>query len=587
MNSRRIARVYLDALGPTRFLIPLHLGVVFAGTLLASAPPLLLGLLVDRYSGGTTVRSLYGISIVALVVGAGLLAWLFEYVRSYLQSVVAERLSCSFQISLYAHLQRLSADFYQLGRVGEITARLTHDVNNGVRPMYHNMVEIISGLVMMGVALGYLWWHSLPMLGLFVVLSAITTGVSVWALPKVYANFRKLQNNNGALNGQITEAVSVHSLVRAFAGEQRARQRMRPLIDQLKEQQLIAESFLWRFMAWLWAFDFVLAPFAILLAGALLVANGSATAGSLVSGVLYWRMAVRYKMALNSGITAFMSGLGSLKRAVDFFDQTPLVADRADAVAFVCGVGTLCFTNVTFSYPQARDIFQLGPLDLRIGGGERCALLGVSGAGKSSLAQLISRVYDPQQGCITLDGTDIRQFKQRSLRSAIGFMTQDTQLFDASLRDNLLFADSAADDRRLYEVLEQAELGDFTATLEDGLDTRIGERGVRLSGGQRQRLAIARLLLLKPVIVILDEPTSALDAATENGIWKSIDHLFAGVTQLLITHRIASALHADNIVIIDQGRLIDQGDAAMLYGSCELFSRMCQAQQIVPQGGVA
>ncbi|MFW5844934.1 MAG: ABC transporter ATP-binding protein [Planctomycetota bacterium] len=579
MRLRSAMAHYRDSLhGSGRLIVP-HLACVAITGVIAASPPMLVGLLVDRVQAGTALLDGHLPLALLLLGGSGLVYLGLGFGRDHLVTVIGERAGCRFQCALYDHLQRLSADFYQASRVGEITARLTHDVDRGVRPLYRNLVEGLTGLVMLLTASCCLAWYAPSLFAVFAGLATVSIGLSLWALPAIHRNFRALQDDNGHLNAQITEAVSVHSLVRAVARERDAQARMQPLIDTLAVRQVTAERFLWRFLVLVWSFELVLGPFLLLLVGARLIAAGE-SAGAIAAAVLYWRLAAEFKWKLTNGITGLMSGFGALARAVAFFTETPLVADRPDARPLPSGPGAIDCTGVVFTYPSARDDFRLGPVDLHVPAGSRCALLGPSGGGKSTIAQLLCRIYDPDAGRIRIDGVDIATVTQASLRRRIGFMTQETQLFDGDLATNLRFAAPDATDAELRAALQQAALGDLLDELPEGLGTPIGERGIRLSGGQRQRLAIARLLLLDPAIIVLDEVTAALDADSEAAIWTSIDHLFTGRTQLVITHRIASALLADRVAVIDQGRLLACGSPQAVHRDCSRFRELCAAQHV-------
>ncbi len=575
--------IYFRHLGPERRLIALHLPCVLVDGALGALPPFLAGIFVNQLVSHPE-QPIFptGITLVA-VVGAGVIFTVLAFTTSYVRTMISERVGCRFQCELYEHLQRLSADFYQVNRVGEVTARLTHDVNRGIRPLYFQAVELLNGGTMLVVSAVCLAFASLPLFWVFFILTLLNFVVGLWAMPIVIRNFEKLQDNNGVLNAQITEAISVHSLVRSFAREEEAHRRMRPLIKSLADQEGVAMGFFLRFMIFVLGLDIVLGPFLILILGACFWDKGI-TAGSLVAALLYWRIGTNFKNRTIEGFTGVFSGIGAVRRAASFFEETPLVSDHTDASALPPGPGQIEFESVTFRYPHQREGFILGPISFSIPAGTRCAVLGPSGSGKTTLMQLLSRIYDPAEGEIRIDGHNIRSVTQLSLRQRIGFMTQETQLFDGTLRGNLLFANPQADEPEMLSVMTQAGLGVFLETLPEGLETIVGERGVRLSGGQRQRLALARLLLLDPEIVVLDEPTSALDAATEAEIWTSIEELLCGRTQIVITHRIATALRAEWLAVVHHGCLSASGTSEELFQTSALFRDLCAAQQVETGG---
>lgn len=393
----------------------LHILCIVGSGLLGASPPLLVGQVIDllwvEKVAPPPVWFVWGLCwLIAGVVLLGVLA----YGRYYLGTVISENAANRFQVELYRHLQRLSADFYQMNRVGEVTSRLTQDIHRGIRPLYVHLVDLGFGAVMLVTAAVAIAWVSPALFGVFAALFALDLVIGLRALPRIYRDFQQLQDDNGALNAQITEAVSVHGLVRAFAREREAEARMKPLIAKLARQQVKSERFLWKFLVFVWSFDLILGPFLILLVGAVLMRDG-ATPGTLATAFLYWKAAAQFKWSITSGATGLMSGLGALGRATAFFRETPLVADAPNAPELPPGPGELRFENVEFHYPNQRDHYQLGPVDLHIPAGRRCALLGVSGSGKTTLAQLLSRIYDPARGRVFVDGHDVRAVTQTSL----------------------------------------------------------------------------------------------------------------------------------------------------------------------------
>ena len=583
MTSPSLAATWLPHLRSVRLVIPVHMACVLVAPLIGLAPPLIAAWLVDGLVAQPQATGAVFLHWLPWLLAAGLAHLLLSWGRDHLGTVVSEHAGCSIQVSLYEHLQRLSADFYQLNQVGEITTRLTSDVNRGVRPLYGQVVEGLTGLLVLVAAALVIAWYSTPLVITFVILSVISLSVTALALPRIHRNFHRLQDANGQLSARITEAVAAHALVRAAAREDWAEARLGTVIERLRIRQVRAERFLIRYLVFIWAFDIFLGPFILLLIGAVLIAHGTA-AGSVVAAIMYWRLASEYRFKLTNGLTGVMSGLGALRRILAFFAETPLVADAPTAVPLRPGPGAIRFHQVQFRYPGRDSGFVLGPLDVDLPAGQRTALVGPSGAGKSTLVHLLCRVYDPDAGSISIDGQDLRTVTQVSLRRRLGCMSQDTLLFDGSLADNLRFVSAEATATDMRAALGQAGLEEFLAGLPEGLETRIGERGVRLSGGQRQRLAIARILLADPEIVILDEPTSALDARTEAEVWTAIDAACAGRTQLIVSHRIATALHADRVLVLEAGRLLAAGTAFDVHQVCTLFQRLCSAQHITVTG---
>ena len=320
------------------------------------------------------------------------------------------------------------------------------------------------------------------------------------------------------------------------------------------------------------------APLGLLFIGALFVGEGI-TVGALVAAYGYWQRATSPVSMILNNITQFFVSFSSLDRVLEFFEEQPSVADRPNAAALRVTEGRVDMTDLVFSYPVSdmpRPV--LRGFTLTIPPRQRVALIGESGAGKSTLVQLLLRLYDPQSGAIHIDGQDLRDVTQESLRLQIGLVMQETILLSGSVRDNLILAKNDANDEEIIAALRNAEAWDFVRELPEGLDTPLGERGARLSGGQRQRLSIARVFLKNPPVVVFDEATSALDTVTEQLIQNSMRRLFDGRTSIIIAHRLSTIVDCDRLVLLEKGRIVGQGTHEELRRTSERYSRMCEGQ---------
>jgi ABC-type multidrug transport system fused ATPase/permease subunit len=575
-----LAVAYAARFAPVRWLVALHLLSVVAGSALGVAPALFAGWVVDRLTRGGSPGS---VAVLALaILGAGLVHAAVGFASGYLGAAIGETVAMRFQVDLYRHLQRLGADFYHQTHIGEIATRLTGDVARGVSPVYGHVVDLLSGAAFLGAAMVALALLDARLFVAFAVLVAANILIFALLLPRIERIYHALQDENGKLAAHLAEAIAAHSLIRAFAREERAAGDVETRARDLATRQYAADRFLWRFMVMMWAFYVVVGPFGLLLAGSVLVAHGAAI-GVVVAAFFCWRRASDEMWNLCGGATGIAGAIGSMRRAFAFFAETPLVADLPGAPALALGHGAIRFEGVRFRYPTRGHEFELGPLDLELAAGGRTALVGASGSGKTTVAQLLTRVYDPRAGRIQIDGVDIAAVQQESLRSRVGVVMQETLLFTGTIRDNLAFVRRDADDARMMAALAAAGLADTVAGWSDGLGTVIGEGGFRLSGGQRQRLSLARVFLLDPPIVILDEATSALDAATEAAIWRAFDALLVGRTALIITHRMATALRADRVAVLERGRLVGSGDPRSLHSVCAQFRELCAAQRVRPE----
>jgi ATP-binding cassette subfamily B protein len=271
----------------------------------------------------------------------------------------------------------------------------------------------------------------------------------------------------------------------------------------------------------------------------------------------------------------------SLERVFGFFAEQPLVQQQPGAKALHVGAGRVELDGVEFCYPGHAHRPVLHSLSLVLEPGSSCGLVGASGCGKSTLAHLLMRFYDPTAGVICIDGQDLREVTLESVRRSIGLVQQEVQLWAGTIRDNLLFVNPQAEDAQLWEALDNAELGGFVRSLPEGLETVLGERGVRLSGGQRQRLGLARLFLSAPPLVVLDEATSALDGLAEKAVQRAMATLLQGRTALIIAHRLSTIIGCDTIVVMREGVLLDRGTHEQLLARCEYYHHLCAEQGLV------
>lgn len=313
-----------------------------------------------------------------------------------------------------------------------------------------------------------------------------------------------------------------------------------------------------------------------MLAGAWFVLGGELSYGGLISFILLVDVFLRPIDKITSVLESYPKGIAGFRRYTRLLDTAPDIADKPNAIDVSRLKGDIVFTNVSFSYSDHRRI--LAGLDLTIAAGETVALVGPSGAGKTTICSLLPRFYEIEAGSITIDGIDIRDMTQTSLRAQIGIVQQDVFLFGGSIRENVAYGNLAATEAEIVEAVRRAQLDELVASLPLGLDTIVGERGIKLSGGQKQRVSIARIFLKNPPILILDEATSALDTATEFAIQKSFAALSEGRTTLVIAHRLATVQHADRIVVVDETGIVEQGDHQALLARDSRYASLHRAQ---------
>ena len=482
----------------------------------------------------------------------------------------------NLQVALYSHIQGLSQDFFQRSRVGEVTARLNGDL------------EVVSSAPIQGVvwvlplaifSLVGMLTINLPLAGMFLLLAVVLGWVMHRWLPEIRRRNREVRDATGWVNALMTEYIAVNPLIKTLAREEVASATIARHSDdvRLRKEKLYAKQF--QITDTLQTLIKFLAPMILIFAGATMIARGRLSAGDLVAFWGYWIiMGGALGMILNTS-TQLFSLLGAADRIAEFFAERPSVQEPATPRPLGVVRGEIRLEQVVFRYPgspTAAPVLQ--GISLRVPAGQRLALVGPSGSGKSTLLQLLLRFYDPVEGIIRLDGIALPELAQSDLRSRIGMVMQESVFLSDSIRANLKLVRQEADDRQIWQALEQACAADFVADLPYELDTPLGERGVRLSGGQRQRLSLARVFLKDPPVVLLDEATSALDSATEALLQETLARLLANRTSITVAHRLATVYRAERIVVLDQGTVVAEGQHEDLVQDCPLYRKLCATQ---------
>lgn len=480
---------------------------------------------------------------------------------------------------LYEHVQHLSADFFQRNRVGEVTARLNNDMDvlgqasQATAPLLWQVVLVAQSLAMM-------LYINVPLTGLFAVLMVVVT---VWGrhfIPRLRRLSRSVRDATGDVSAAVTEYVAINDLIKAFSREDFAQARVEQETDALRQK---AEQFVW----WQYVFGDVLqvlvrfiAPFALLLTGAYLLAGDGLEIGDLVAFWGYWLMMGGAMVWVFRSIATVFTATAAADRIFDFFDERPLIRDAVDAREVSGLDGDIRFESVTFNYPTESQEVVLNEVSFHISSGRTVAVVGPSGAGKSTILQLILRFYDPKAGRVLIDGQDVRQLRQASLRRHIGMVMQESVFFAGTIEENLRLARPDASAAEVRDALRHANALALVDQMPGGVQTVLGERGVRLSGGQKQRLSIARVFLKDPPILLFDEATSSLDSVAEKLVQAAMDELMKGRTTLVVAHRISTVQDADEILVIDRGRIIGVGTHPQLLESCPVYYSLCAHQQL-------
>lgn len=517
--------------------------------------------------------------MVMLGILAGVVFFPVAYFGHLALSVLSSRLVVTFRMHLYRHLQKLSMSFYHENRSGDITARLTSDVDGGVQGVISALNMCVWALAVSVTSLVSMLWLSWRLTLIFVALNV--TYYAVWHLyrKRVGALARRVRDQAGEVNAFATEGVSSVVLMKAFAREEDFFSRFSDVQNRLYQTQVEAARTSLAFSDILQTIGKFLAPVAILGAGAILVERGL-TVGTLIAFWSYWTVVQSpISLLFNTGPT-FASAMASMDRIHDFLEQAPSPADRVGARHFRPREGKIEFRNLTFAYPGRKDKPVFRGMNLVVPPHSSLGIVGSSGAGKSTLVQLVLRFYDPDSGSIHFDDVDLRDMTQESLRRSTGVVLQESLLLSGTIRDNIRIGDETANDARIWTALEQAGADEFVRATGAGLDAEVGERGVALSGGQRQRLCIARVFLRNPPLVVFDEATSALDTATEAQIQQSMRLLLKGRTSILIAHRLSTIVACDRILMLKDGVVLGLAPHGELLTTCAEYADLVSKQDL-------
>lgn len=547
--------------------------LMIAGVVLNLLPPLLQRRIVDEVIGARNLGRLGG-AIVALV-GVYLAASLVEMAEQYIRHVLGQRFILDLRVRLYAYLQKLSLSFFERTSTGELMSRVTNDVNALEQFVTHGVTLTAVDLLRLLGATGVLMWLDWR-LGLVVL---IPLPAIAFALRRFNRRarpiFRRVRDRLGDINARLQDNLAGIRVIQAFGREEVECDRFHATSEEYYREQVRAIR-TWSTFFPLLGFIALMGGVLVLGVGARMVVLGDLTLGTLVAFLSYITSFYDPLRRLTEIDNIFQQAIAAGERVFELLDQVPEIQDAPDAIALETVRGEVVFDDVHFRYGDGDEV--LHDVTFRMAPGEVVALVGPSGAGKTSIANLLCRFYDPIHGRILLDGHDLRRIQLRSLRRHIAVVLQDTFLFNTTIRENLLYGKPDATDEELIAAAKAAYAHEFIMQLPKGYDTEIGERGVKLSGGQKQRLALARAILADPRILILDEATSSVDAEAEYLIQQALHEVLKGRTALIIAHRLSTIRNADKIIALENGRIREVGDHRELLARGGLYSQLYQRQ---------
>lgn len=564
-----------------RFAIRYPMRIVGAGIALLFAAAATLAIpdgfrrVIDRgFSGADTEIGQYFYYLFFIVVILALATSL----RFYFVSWLGERVVADLRVAVQRNLLALDPKYFEENRPSEIASRMTSDtsviemiVGTTISVALRNIVMGIGGII-------YLFTLSPKLAAMMLLGIPLAIGPIVLLGRKLRNVSRFSQDRIADVGAMIAETLGAMKIVQAFGQERREGDRFDAAVqDAFKtaRRRIVIRSMMTAIVITL-VFGAITM---VMWQAASDVINNQITGGAVAAFVLTGMIVAGAFGALTEVFGELMRGAGAAGRLSELLQEVPEIRAPANPKALPLPArGELHFNNVTFRYPTRLETAALEDFNLAVKPGELVAVVGPSGAGKSTLLQLVQRFYDPQEGGVTLDGIDLREADPAEIRKRIAMVPQDTVIFAASARDNLRYGDWGATDDALWDAAEAANAAEFLRQLPDGLDTYLGEAGARLSGGQRQRLAIARALLRDAPLLLLDEATSALDAESERLVQQALERLMQDRTTIVIAHRLATVRSADRIIVMDGGRIVEQGDHAALIDQGGLYARLAQLQ---------
>ena len=585
----RFARPYARDIAIFLVLVTLSAGI-------GVATPVLAGDIVNELTGTGGTRS--GVlALAGIIAGLAVFEALISLAMRWYGAKLGEGIIFDLRRAVFDHVQSMPVAFFTRSQTGALVSRLNNDVLGAQRAFTTTLSGLVSNGIAVALTLGVMFFQSWQITLLSLVLVPVFIIPAKWVGRKLAALTKESYDLNAAMNTQMTERFNVGGamLVKLFGRPETESHEFGDKADRVRSIGITTAMYARTFIVALTLVAGLSQALAYGLGGTL-VFGGTLTAGTVVTLALLLTRLYGPLTALSNVRVDVMSALVSFQRVFEVLDLKPLIREAEDARELPEGASSIAFRDVSFRYPGADEVSLASLEDLArpdhsdnghtvlrdvsfaVAPGELVALVGHSGAGKTTTASLVPRLYDVTGGAVEVGGVDVREVKQASLAAHIGMVTQDAHLFHDTVRENLRYARPDADDGQIWEALDRAQIGDVVRRLESGLDTVVGERGYRFSGGEKQRLAIARVLLKAPPIVILDEATAHLDSESEAAVQDALDSALEGRTSLVIAHRLSTVRRADKILVMEAGRVAETGTHGELVARGGLYAELYRTQ---------
>lgn len=552
--------------------------LVIVGSLLLSSLELIFPLVL-RYVMNTIIpqgemQALYLYS--GMLLGLYCLGYLLNYVVTYYGHFMGAKIENDMRHDLFRHLESLSFRYFDNSKTGQLMSRITSDIAEIGELSFRGPNDIIvCSLTMTGtiVILFFMNWK----LAIFItILLLVKTAETILTNRKMKASFKLNRVRAGEISAQVEDSLTGIRVVKAFTNEEFELQKFSKVSNALLDARVASYKILARFSSGISFFSSII-NVAMLVIGGTMIAMGQLPVSDFVAFFLYvGSIFMKPVLRLTVFTEMYQRGMAGFARFCEIMDDKPDFADAPNAINCERLQGNIIFKNVTFSYDHSSKV--INNINLNIKAGEIIAFVGPTGAGKTTICNLIPRFYDVQKGAIYIDGIDIKNITLESLRGNIGIVQQDVFIFSENVHDNIAYGRIDASEDEIIAAAKAAEAHEFITSLPDGYDTNIGERGVKLSGGQKQRISIARIFLKNPPILILDEATSSLDNETEKKIQRALNSLSKNRTTLIIAHRLATVQKADRIVVLTENGIVEQGKHEDLMAKKGVYYDLYQAQ---------
>lgn len=521
------------------------------------------------------------IETVLLTLSLILVIYMLQAVTTYIRirwgHYLGVRMENRMREELFSHLQDLSFSYFDRTKTGTIMSRITNDLFNIAEVAHHGPEDFLISIATIAAAYALMFSFSWELSLVSIIPLPIMLLYGIHFNRKLKAKNRAIRQKIADVNVAAENSIQGIREVKSYSQENFQKKKFGVSNAELKKSRERMYSTMANYQTGIsFMRDFYY--FMTIAGGILLISAGRCEIADLVTFVLYVSVVLPPIDRLINFTEQFSQGMASFERFTEIMDIKPQIEDNDGAVPLAVTKGEVDYSDVSFSYESDGREIVISHLDLHIPGGSKAALVGESGAGKSTIAALLARFYERGGGTITIDGQDIDNVTQKSLHDSIGFVQQNVFLFDATIKENLRYGKSSATDEEMWEALRNANLYDFVASLPDGLDTEVGERGTRLSGGQKQRLSIARVFLKNPKILVFDEATSSLDTESEALIQDAFDRLAKGRTSIVIAHRLSTIKDSDIIFVIDKGMVAEKGTHESLMALGGRYSRLYSAK---------